>query len=255
MHHRVLAVAVCLLLAASVRDASAQAGQPWTDRGYANLNIGFESTSGTLNDATTFTLYEENGTKTVEAGTDSGSIIDLSAGSRVWRNVSVGIGYHRGSTSGEAAGTVVVPHPIFFNNHRNAAFAASDLERTEQAVHIQFGYMLPLSDKMDVHVFFGPSFFRVKQDVVSDVNFNEVGAPFTSVNATPVVAERSDSATGVNVGADVSYMLYDNGAGMKVGAGMFVRYSGASGKIVVMQSEIDSDVGGLQIGFGARVRF
>jgi hypothetical protein len=253
MHRRVLTVAVCLLLAASVRDASAQAGQAWTDRGYLNLNIGFESTSGTLNDAATFTLYDELGTKAVEAGTDSGSIFDFSVGSRVWRNVSVGLGYHRGSTSGEAAVSASVPNPLFFNRHRAVAFGVSDLNRTEQAFHIQFGYMLPLSDRMDVHLFFGPSFFRLKQDVVSDVSFTETGNNAT-VNGSAVVEERSDSAAGANVGVDVAYKLYEN-INWKVGAGMFVRYSGASGKITVLQNTLDSDVGGLQIGFGARLRF
>jgi hypothetical protein len=253
MHRRALTIAVCLLLAASVRDAAAQASQAWTDRGYVNLNVGFESTSGTLNDATTFTLYDEAGTKAVEASTDSGSIFDFSVGSRVWRNVSVGIGYHRGSTSGEAAVSASVPNPLFFNRHRAVAFGVSDLNRTEQAFHIQVGYMLPISDKLDVHVFAGPSFFRLKQDVVADVSFAETGNNAV-VNGTGVVQERSDSAGGANIGVDVAYKLYET-LDWKVGAGMFIRYAGASGKVTVMQNTLDSDVGGLQIGFGARVRF
>jgi hypothetical protein len=252
--YRTVAVAVFAFFVAAVHDASAQIGQPWTDRGYLNLNVGFESTSGSLNDSVTFALYDESGTKTVEHGTDSGSLFDFSVGSRVWRNVSVGIGFHRGSTDGEAAVQATVPNPAFFNSHRNVSAAASELERTERAFHLQFGYMVPLSDRLSVHVTVGPSFFRVKQDVVSDVTFAEVGFPFTSVNATPVVTERSDSAVGGHIGVDVAFKAYET-PDMKLGGGMFIRYSGASAKITVLENTVDSDVGGLQIGFGARVRF
>jgi hypothetical protein len=43
---------------------------------------------------------------------------------------------------------------------------------------------------------------------------------------------------------------------VKLGAGLFVRYSGTTAGIRVLgDSEIESDLGGLQVGFGARVRF
>src|SRR5688572_3964302 len=96
MHRRGVCLAVLVLVAVTAQDASAQIGQPWIDRGYFNFSVGFESTSGSLNDSATFPLYNDTGTKTVEQGTDSGSLIDFSVGSRVWRNVSIGIGFHRG---------------------------------------------------------------------------------------------------------------------------------------------------------------
>ena len=114
--------------------------------------------------------------------------------------------------------------------------------------------MLPINDKIDVHVTGGPSFFRLTQDVVSDITITEAGSPFTTVNTTPVVAERRRSVTGANIGADVSYKLHDT-TGVAVGVGGFLRYSGATAKVTVMQNEVDSDVGGVQIGFGIRVRF
>ena len=50
------------------------------------------------------------------------------------------------------------------------------------------------------------------------------------------------------------YKLRDTGS-VAVGVGGFMRYSGASTSITVMTSDVDTDVGGFQIGFGARVRF
>ncbi len=51
MHRKALTIAVVALIVAGAREASAQPVQDWTDRGYFNFNLGFESTSGTLNDA------------------------------------------------------------------------------------------------------------------------------------------------------------------------------------------------------------
>lgn len=248
-----LAAAVALLLIASATPASAQVGPSWIDRGYFNFNIGFESTSGTLTDSTTFTLYDESGTRTIEQNVDSGSFFDFSVGSRVWNNVSVGIGYHRGANSSEASGTVSVPHPLIFNSSRAASVAAGDLDRTEQAFHIQLGYMVPVNEALSVHVTVGPSFFRLKQDVLADVTFTEV-APFNTVDVSGVTAERSDSAVGVNAGVDVAYILSESDA-YKIGAGVFLRYAGASARITVIENEVDTDVGGLQFGLGLRVRF
>ena len=255
MHRRALTIAVCALCLAGAREASAQAVQDWTDRGYFNFNIGFESTSGTLNDAVTFRLYDEDGTKAVESAVDSGAFIDFSVGGRVWKNVSAGIGFHREGTTGQAALTASVPNPQVFNRPRTVALTADDLERSERAIHLQFGYMLPLNDKLTLHVFGGPSFFKLTQDVVGDIAFTEQPPAFTSVTATPTIDERSKSVTGGHIGGDVSYVLYDTGTA-KIGGGFFMRYAGATAGVPVLgTTEIESDLGGLQFGFGLRVRF
>lgn len=233
--------------------AFAQTVQDWTDRGYVNLNVGFETSSGTLSDSALFTLYDEQGNESVEQNVDSGALFDFSVGSRVWRNVSVGIGYHRGANSSEASVTASVPSPVVFNASRAVAVSAGDLERRVRAIHIQVGYMFPLTEEISVHVTAGPSFFRLTQDVIGDLAFTEA-APFTTVSATPVIENRSDSAAGINIGADVAYKLWESDA-YKVGAGMFLRYSAATARIRILENEVDSDLGGLQIGFGARLRF
>jgi hypothetical protein len=66
--------------------------------------------------------------------------------------------------------------------------------------------------------------------------------------------EREDSPVGFNIGADVAYNLYTRDR-IKVGAGLFLRYAGASADVVVLDDVVDSDVGGLQVGFGVRTRF
>ena len=70
-------VLVGLLALASARPASAQSIQQWIDRGYVNFNIAFETAEGSLDDAVTFRLYDENGSKTVNARQDSGPLFDI----------------------------------------------------------------------------------------------------------------------------------------------------------------------------------
>jgi hypothetical protein len=264
MHRAKFMIVVGALLVFGRTEATAQgtaAGQAsqmwqaWNERGYFNFNIAFETTSGTLSDSVTFPIYDENGTKSVQQNVDSGSLIDFSVGSRVWRNVSAGIGYHRGSNTSEASATASVPHPLVFTSNRATAASASDLQRVESAFHIQFGYMFVFSEVLTVHATIGPSFFNLDQDVLADLTFSDP-PPHNVVTATPVIQERSDSATGINIGVDATYQLYDGGD-YKAGAGVFLRYAGASARIRVLEggNEVDSDVGGIQIGFGARVRF
>ncbi|MGE0041210.1 MAG: outer membrane beta-barrel protein [Vicinamibacterales bacterium] len=241
------------LAVGTVHEASAQARE-WTDRGYININGGFQSSTVDLNDTADIRRYGEDGRLVVNGGADSGALFDISGGARVWRNVSVGLGFHRGTSSSSASVQGSVPHPVFFSQPRNFSAEVGGLTHTESAVHLQFGYMLPLSDKLDVQFFVGPSFFKLTQDVVADVTIAEQGAPFTSVVVQPERATRKASATGVNVGADVTYMLLQRD-GLKIGAGFFARYAGASASIRVIANDVSVDLGGFQAGIGARIRF
>jgi Outer membrane protein beta-barrel domain len=254
MHRLAVTAALFVSFAAiTPRDASAQVGQSWLDRGYLNLSAGFESVSGGLTDARTFRLYDENGSLSVNQSIDSGALFDFSVGARVWQNVSVGIGFHREATSGEGSLTASVPNPVVTDQNRTGvAASASDLNRSERAFHLQLGYMLPLSDRMSVHFMLGPSFFNVKQDVIGDATFTEGALP--NVTATPAIVERSESATGFHIGADATFLLLDSND-MNLGAGVFLRYAAATADVQVLDNRVGTDAGGLQIGFGGRLRF
>jgi Outer membrane protein beta-barrel domain len=249
---KALLVTVCLLVALSARTAAAQSVREWTDRGYVNINFGFDKGSSDLTDTGTFTLYEESGSLSVAQAIESGALFDFSVGARVWHNVSLGIAFHTSTNHNDAAVTGSVPDPVVFDRPRSVSATATDLKRNERAVHLQFGYMLPLSDRASVHLVGGPSFFHVNQDVVGGFDVTESGG----FRATPTIAERTDSPVGINIGADLAYQFYEQN-NFKVGAGMFVRYTGATANIVVVTggAEQDSDLGGFQIGFGGRFRF
>ena len=232
-----------------VSQAQAQAIN-WEDRGFANVNFGDQTQSHTFDSTKTFSLYDE--TATLKAGhkNGSGAIPDISGGVRVWRNVGLGIGYSRLQTTDDVTISASLPHPIFFDQPRSVSADAKGLKHTESAVHLFGLWMLPLSDKMDLALFGGPSFYNVKQDLVTSVTIATETAPFTSPVVTPKNETVKDTAVGVNVGVDWSYMVTRN-----VGGGIFIRYTGASAKLPVGASTVSVDVGGFQIGGGLRVRF
>ena len=241
-----------VFVALSPQDAAAQG--PWEDRVYMNVNFGVESGDSTVSGTRTGTVYDEEAQVASTTNWTSGGLFDVGVGVRVFRNLSAGIGYHQESnvTSAEVSGSI--PHPVFFNRPRSFLHNEEGLERKELATHLVLGWTVPIGAKLDVMVFGGPSFFRLSMDVVSDFIIAERSSPYTEVVVDPTVTRESKSVVGYNVGADVSYMAWEND-NVRLGAGVFFRYTGATAEMTVLSTPNDTKVGGLQFGFGGRVRF
>jgi hypothetical protein len=253
---RSMIVLVCGLVLACASEAGAQMAA-WGDVGYLNVNGAFQSGTRNVQTQGSFPLYDETATFDARHGVDSGGIFDISGGVRVWRNLAVGIGITRFGDRSDVDVTGRIPHPLFFDQFRTATVAATGLRHTETGVHIQAVWVQPLVDRVDVALSFGPSFFRVRQDLVGGLGDLQEGAfPFDTVTIRSVglVTER-ESAVGVNLGADVTYIL-SRLTLADLGAGFFVRYAGASVDLAVPGAPTTSlRVGGFQTGAGLRVRF
>jgi hypothetical protein len=253
MQNHLVTLSVCGLLMVTASQAAAQ-GPAWTDRAYFGLNFAVQSGSTDLDGTRTFTIYDEQARISTTGKGEAGPMIDLSGGARVWRNVSVGIGFQKLSSKSDATVEGAIPHPLFFNRPRNFTESVPSLERSESAVHLQFGYTWVVNPKIDVLVYGGPSFFRLSQDVVSNVEAGERGFPFDSVITQTSVRRQKENPVGGHVGADVTYKLYTYNK-ITLGAGGFLRWAGASTDLRVLDSDVSSDVGGMQVGFGLRVRY
>ena len=117
-----------------------------------------------------------------------------------------------------------------------------------------FGWMFPLKEKLDVFVYGGPSFYHISQEVVADLAIAEEGPPYTTIVVQPTIEVRKKSTTGYNIGADATYIVYTTES-LRLGVGGFMRFTGANAKLDVNGTAIETDLGGFQIGIGARVRF
>jgi len=249
MRLTVLASAFALL---AVPHAQAQMLQ-WQDRVFVNINGLSQSRADiTVTTKSTQTIYDEtatfDGAQTIKTKDAS---FDIGGGVRVWKNFGVGVSYTTISTTGNGAASASVPHPLIYDRPRTATAAVTGLKHEEGQVHLSFLWMLPLTDKLDVAVFGGPTFFQLTQGVIGAPTFTEVGPPYTSITMSVAQAEVSANKTGANVGADVTFKFMKN-----LGVGGFIRWAGAKVSVTPPGGTAFSvNVGGFQFGGGARVRF
>lgn len=233
-------------------EAAAQSG-PNRDY-FATIGGGGQSGSTTFADQRTFTVYDEAGRFIIEGSVGSLAFFDIQVGRRISGPWTGSVAFHRGTKTGSGLLAVGVPHPLFFGRPRSRSDEVGGLKREEHATHIQLGYRWQATDEISVHVVAGPSFFRVKQALVTDVAFTEVGPPFTSINIQSTVNTRAKNVVGGHVGVDGSYRFYDADQ-FAIGAGAFLRYAAASASLQLLDNEVESNPGGFQYGLNLRFLF
>jgi hypothetical protein len=248
---RVAAAVVVAMLAFGPGAAFAQTEEP---RFMLSLNGAFEPGDEEFTDDGQFPLYEEAGRLTVSGRSSTGALLDMGVAARVTGRFTLGVSAHRGASADEATVTGQAPHPLFFNRPRSFSVTVPETKRIEQALHFSAGALIQLGEKLDVHVYGGPSQFRFSQQVVGDVTISEAGSAFTSVNVTPTVVARKRNVWGGHIAADFSYPVAQIGNGsFRLGA--FIRYAQASSEFQVVSNTVSTKVGGVQLGGGVRVRF
>jgi hypothetical protein len=248
---RVAAAVVVAMLAFGPGAAFAQTEEP---RFLLSLNGAFEPGDEEFTDDGQFQLYEETGRLTVSGRSSTGALIDMGVAARVTGRFTLGVSAHRGASADEATVTGQAPHPLFFNRPRSFSLTVPETKRIEQALHFSAGALIQLGEKLDVHVYGGPSQFRFSQQVVGNVSIAEANSAFTSVNATPTVVARKRNVWGGHIAADFSYPVAQIGNGsFRLGA--FIRYAQASSEFQVVSNTVSTKVGGVQMGGGLRVRF
>jgi hypothetical protein len=234
------ALAICAIGVPSVASAQMQ----WTDKGFISVNGGAQVGSHTFESTSTFDLYDETASVTTSQKVKGGGLFDIGGAYRVWgNNVLAGVSFSHTSSKSDLSLTGSVPDPIVYDNPRSISASQTGAKHTENTVHLDVIYMMPVANKLDVGVFAGPSIFAVKQDAVTSLSVSEPGptvvAPLTSESKTTV---------GVNFGVDLQYLI-----GRKWGVGGIARYS--VGKASLANTSDKLTVGGFDIGGGLRLRF
>lgn len=223
---------------------SAFAQMKWTDKGFANISVGAQPGSHTLATSTTFDQYDEKAKVDTSQKVKGGALFDISAGYKVWRNLAVAIGYSRTSGKADASVTASIPDPRVFDSPRTLTASAPGLKHTEQAINLMGVWMVPVTDKIDVGVSFGPSIFMVKQDIPATLTIAEPGPTVSGLTTDSA----KKTVAGINLGVDVTYLVTK-----RVGVGGLARYTAGSAKLAGATKSLT--VGGFQIGVGARYRF
>ena len=229
----------------------------WQDHGFLNVNFGSVSKQeNTISTSRTFSLYDETGqigsSQTFETG---GTFPEFAAGIRVFGNFGIGVAYNQFSSESEGTVTASVPHPIYYDQPRSASSTVSALTHSQKAFHLMALFVLPLSDKFDVTLSAGPTFFSVEQGTINAASA-QIGpdiAPYSTVSLTSVnKVTTSESKAGFNVGADATFRVTKY-----LGLGAFARYAKATVELAPegVGSTLSIDAGGMQFGGGLRIRF
>jgi hypothetical protein len=254
MMKQVFRLAVFVVVASAFASQASAQALPWEGRGFLNVNFGIQVIADdAANTSASFQLYDETGTVTSTQAIDKQApFLDFGGGFRVAGNFGVGFAYSRLNVTGTAEVVAKVPSPIYYDQPRTATASLNALDHTENAYHFQALWMLPITDKVDVMISGGPSWFSLTQGIVTSPQITEVGPPYTTVNMTVAQSTLTASKMGFNVGADLTFRFANN-----FGVGGMVRYSTATVTLESTGSDATSDVkvGGFQVGGGIRVRF
>jgi hypothetical protein len=246
-HHRA-ALALIIALAATGR-ASAQSA----DRGRLRINIdaGGQFSSNTVDTTTTKPVYLENASIHASDEVRRGLLADAGVSLRIAGDFAVGVTASWFMAKNDADISASVPHPFFFRTPRTVTGTTS-LRREELAAHIQAIYTIHANRSVDVALSGGPSFFQLRQDVVTDIAFADI-YPYDAPTFTSASTQRvSASHIGFNAGVDVSVRLSRH-----AGLGGGVRFSKATIDMTVPNGggTVSVDAGGAQAIGGLRLYF
>jgi hypothetical protein len=228
-------------------------GGGWFDAERFNLHVNFGAQAGSDDFTQRFTptIYLETATIDVAQSFESGPLFDLGGSYMVYDDFWVGVSYSHTSGDGDAAIVGQIPDPLVSDLFRAASATASGLDHSEDAVHLSLLYRFAVSPKLDVTVGIGPTFFSVDQELPV-VTTSDVSESASGPVITPRASKGSDSAVGINISADATYMVTD-----MIGAGVLLRFARSTAEISVEEApeSVDVRAGGFQIAGGIRVRF
>jgi hypothetical protein len=230
-----------------------RAEPPRTGRVFLTANGGYQIDGLTFTETRLDRLYGEELSWTTNYAVEQGVQYEASAGVYIGRNSAATMTYTLYDDGGSTAPVSArVPHPFFFNQQRDVQGQSGLLEHREQVIHVSALYVLPITSRLEVGISGGPSLFIVKRSFVDNVLYDEAYPFDTATFNRTTTRDVSENQVGFHAGADVSWFFTKH-----VGVGALVRFSRATMKFppVGEGDALSVDLGGVQTGFGLRVRF
>jgi hypothetical protein len=224
---------------------------PWAERGDLWVNAMYLATSDAFSATTAITKNVESGSVITSYSAGHPPVFDAGVRGLVARHLAIGAAVTWMSQNGTGDVSASLPHPFFFNALRTVAGSADGLSRDELAIHVQVSGLVPLGRVMQLAIFGGPSYFNVKQGLVTDVTVAETYPYDTAAFISATTTTASAGNIGFNAGVDVAGRIAKH-----IGAGFTARYSRADVQIPSGPTdEVTVRAGGLQVGGGIRFGF
>ena len=239
----------CLVFVASFASTVSAQDQPvaWEQPTVRiGANVGLQESAGNLALDMPLIFNGSPGSFTIDDNLPTSTYFDVNGSVRLWKGLSLGAGYSR--TREEHLGpqytaSVPPPRPGLLNIETNGTI--NGLTHRESSTYAFASWTMPVTDRFDVIVSGGPTFFDVKQHLPAlEVGIGPTGGTVLFVSTTPA----SESGTGFHVAMDLDYIFGHVG-----GFGAQIRYS--RGSVDFPDATRSMIVGGLQFAAGARVTF
>jgi hypothetical protein len=235
--------------------ANAQAHQ---SRGWIDVNIGGAAAAEKTFTMVAVTPLDQESVRASASHTlPAGAAFDFGGGAMITPVVGLGISFTGTAHEDIAQLSIQVPHPLYFNaSASDTAPTDRALRRVEGGTNIQVMIVASATDRLQLRVFGGPTYFRVEQEAVDTIDYDQSFGLFTTVNNVDITTYESrkvdGSGWGFHLGADVA-TFFNRVAGI----GAYARISRGSVEIenTLASGTITVKTGGVQFGGGVRLRF
>ncbi len=207
----------------------------------------------------TRTLFREPATLKVGYHLPAGAAFAFGGGVMFTSVFGLGVSFSGTAHQAPADLAIHIPHPTVANRYADdSTVTDGELQRVESHLNIVAMFVNDASARYRIRGFAGPTLFRMRQDVVDDIGFDQsfslAGVNIVDITTFDTTQIDFADATGwgFNVGADVSWFFT-----RVVGVGGFGRYN--RGTITTFDpltgDDVKYTVGGVQAGGGLRLRF
>ena len=249
---RGLPAIISSIMVLSFASAHAQTSD-WAGTGFVTIGGGTQSSNQAFKSTKSVMKYGELAEFETDYSSRNGAILDVSAGIRVWQKLAFSVGVSLFESQDNISGQGTVPNPLFIGRPRTVTFEGASFQHRQLGIHLSIVYVIPLSERIRVSVFGGPTLFRLNQDIVEDLQLGpETGAPFfNTVDVQSAVATSvTQAGIGGHFGFDGTYLLTS-----QFGVTGIFRFAGGSVELLDGNSTIPVDVGGPQFSGGLRLFF
>jgi hypothetical protein len=235
------------VLALTAQPLSAQG--VWLGRARLSISAGLQPDAKGFSQTSTLTEYVEPAPVSVSRGEGGAPLFDIGVAFPVAGPLGASVAFSALNTDGVATIEAGVPHPFFFDALRQVR-GEVNIQRTEMALHAAVAF-LAAGGPVDVIISGGPSYFRVRQDLVTDVEFAEE-YPYDSADfVSASLSEANESKLGYHAALDVTWRL-----SRVWGLGALLRYAAADVPLSAEGVDAASEkAGGFQAGAGLRLIF
>jgi hypothetical protein len=245
-----------------VMTASAEA-QSAFERVWIDVNVGVAvAADDAFSMDVTRRLFAEPADFGADYSLPRGASFDVGGGFMITPVFGVGVSLMGQAHEEEAILSARIPHPTFGNVYASDDALTDDvMQRSEGSVNLQAMIVAAQTDRFRFRVFGGPTYFRIEQDAITNIRFNQVfrnQPPSNSIEITEFDFERIEgNAWGFHAGADASVFF-----NRIIGVGGFAKFSRASldledtlATAVGEDDVVSVKAGGFQVGGGLRLKF